>query len=778
MFKILIFILLTSITISNNIFKSTIYDSVGNEISNVSISCGEKKTLSDKNGYFKIECEDEYNSIFLSHAKYNSISTFHKNLSSIILYEKYFKINEYKVYGGLNPSNKFSNINIIKDTMFKINGKNHIEDLIFSIPNLNFSGGTSRAQYFQIRGLGELSQFSGEGAPHFYVGYIVDDIDFSGIGTIGFLDDIKQIEIFKGPQSMAYGPNSMAGIINLISNNPYEYFDLNSEISFYSKNGFRTSSTVSIPISKNLFSNFTYMHNHNDGMIRNRFKNINDSNSKNEDLFRFKLLYNKDESVKMNLTFYLLDLNNKYDVWTPDNNGFITLTDFQGYDNKETNALSINSKFQIDNGSILNIFSYSENNIYYAYDGDWGNDDFWQNNPYNWDSDYWGYEWNFPDYTFRNRVKTTNELRINKIINNNIKGTIGFYLSKTIEDDNRTGYLFAGAADNIKSKFIINNYAIYISYLNQINNNINILYTIRADVNRTKHSLQYEKYNWYTYTNEINNYNGAINDHNLFGGSIQSNFIISSNLNLSLALSRGYKTSGINQTQSSYFLNYENQLRYYDTEYSDNIEIGITYNSEKTLFKTTIFYLYRINPQLRLFYQFDLNNPNSFDYATINTNFGYNYGIESNFKTKINKNVILYGSLGTLNTYVSKFIFQSNIYGDRENAHSPKLNLNMGINLILSDLLEGLSFSFNSSYKSSFYFDDQNTHKSEPYTISNCTINYIYKHIELSIWGKNIFDRKYPIRGYTFALDPTYEVKDWKSYGDLASFGITVKYNF
>ena len=66
-----------------------------------------------------------------------------------------------------------------------------------------------------------------------------------------------------------------------------------------------------------------------------------------------------------------------------------------------------------------------------------------------------------------------------------------------------------------------------------------------------------------------------------------------------------------------------------------------------------------------------------------------------------------------------------NIYGDRENAHSPKLNLNMGINLILSDLLEGLSFSFNSSYKSSFYFDDQNTHKSEPYTISNCTIIYI-----------------------------------------------------
>ena len=73
----------------------------------------------------------------------------------------------------------------------------HFEDAIALIPNLNSSGGTSRARYFQIRGIGELSQFSGEGPPHFYVGYIVDNIDFSGIGMIGQLYDMKQIEIFK-----------------------------------------------------------------------------------------------------------------------------------------------------------------------------------------------------------------------------------------------------------------------------------------------------------------------------------------------------------------------------------------------------------------------------------------------------------------------------------------------------------------------------------------------------------------------------------------------------
>ena len=72
----------------------------------------------------------------------------------------------------------------------KYNHQIHFEDIIYQKTNINYSGGTSRAKYFQIRGIGELSQFPGEGPPHFYVVFIVDDIDFSGIGLIGFLDDI------------------------------------------------------------------------------------------------------------------------------------------------------------------------------------------------------------------------------------------------------------------------------------------------------------------------------------------------------------------------------------------------------------------------------------------------------------------------------------------------------------------------------------------------------------------------------------------------------------
>ena len=61
----------------------------------------------------------------------------------------------------------------------------------------------------------KLDNYTGEGAPNFSVGYLIDGIDFSGIGMAGMLFDVQQIEVFRGPQSSIYGPNAMAGLINI-----------------------------------------------------------------------------------------------------------------------------------------------------------------------------------------------------------------------------------------------------------------------------------------------------------------------------------------------------------------------------------------------------------------------------------------------------------------------------------------------------------------------------------------------------------------------------------
>ncbi|MEJ2273915.1 MAG: Plug domain-containing protein [Woeseiaceae bacterium] len=87
----------------------------------------------------------------------------------------------------------------------------HFEELVYTVPNLNWSGDGHRARYFQIRGVGELEQY--EGAPNPSVGFIVDDIDFSGIGTLATLFDIESIDVLRGPQGSRYGANALGGLI-------------------------------------------------------------------------------------------------------------------------------------------------------------------------------------------------------------------------------------------------------------------------------------------------------------------------------------------------------------------------------------------------------------------------------------------------------------------------------------------------------------------------------------------------------------------------------------
>ncbi len=94
----------------------------------------------------------------------------------------------------------------------------NFEELISLVPNMNFSGDGSRARYFQMRGIGELEQY--EGAPNPSVGFIVDDIDLSGVGGISSMFDIERVEVLRGPQATRFGASALAGLVYVQSTDP------------------------------------------------------------------------------------------------------------------------------------------------------------------------------------------------------------------------------------------------------------------------------------------------------------------------------------------------------------------------------------------------------------------------------------------------------------------------------------------------------------------------------------------------------------------------------
>src|SRR3954469_18579359 len=112
----------------------------------------------------------------------------------------------------------------------KIAGVQHFEDVMGLVPNLNWSAGTSRPRFFQIRGVGELEQW--QGAPNPSVGFLIDGIDFSGVGMPATLADVDRIEVLRGPQGTAYGANALAGLIAVNTHEPRREPDANAGVLF------------------------------------------------------------------------------------------------------------------------------------------------------------------------------------------------------------------------------------------------------------------------------------------------------------------------------------------------------------------------------------------------------------------------------------------------------------------------------------------------------------------------------------------------------------------
>src|SRR5579862_310941 len=111
-----------------------------------------------------------------------------------------------------------ASVTVLDAATLQAAGQQHFEDVIGLVPNLNWAGDTARPRYFQIRGIGELDQY--QGAPNPSVGFLIDDIDFSGLGTAATLFDIDQVEVLRGPQPTRYGANALAGLIYLRSAEP------------------------------------------------------------------------------------------------------------------------------------------------------------------------------------------------------------------------------------------------------------------------------------------------------------------------------------------------------------------------------------------------------------------------------------------------------------------------------------------------------------------------------------------------------------------------------
>ncbi len=633
-------------------------------------------------------------------------------------------------------------------------GTQHFQDVLGLIPNLNWSGSTSRPRYFQIRGIGERSQY--EGAPNPSVGFIIDDMDFTGIGGAATLFDLQQVDVLRGPQGTRYGANALAGLIYVQSQAPSfdSAYTLETTLGEYGTYAAGFSATGALGDSDRAAFRLAAHQFNSDGFRRNDFFNADDTDSLDEMMLRGKINWAVSDDWQADLTLMLVDINNGFDKWNPENS-YTTHSDDLGIDDQRSVGFSVRQTFSSAAGfDLISITSYTDNKIQYFFDGDWGNDNYW--------GEYAPYD--FTSNNDRERTNLSQEFRLvskpeSRLFNATTDWLAGLYLSQ-LDEDNVTDDFYNGDVSRaFNSQFEADTLAVFT----QLDTHINASTVLTTGLRFERRSADYTD----------NNGLDLSPDDDMLGGQISINHELRTGKNIYATLSRGYKAGGFNLSPSL-----SADRRAYDPEFLLNLELGIKalLLDYRLSLNVSAFYSERDDMQVSTSTQDDPTDPLTYTYFTGNAASGKNYGLEADWLYQINRNWNLHGSLGLLNATFSDYVTVDANYNGRKQAHAPDYTFNIGFSYIGDT---GWFARADLHGSDGFYFSDSHEQQANSREILNLKTGYQADSWSVYLWGRNVLDETYAVRGFYFGVEPP-DFADtlYKHLGDPKHFGVTAQFEF
>jgi|TARA_B110001454_G_scaffold85679_1_gene82307 iron complex outermembrane receptor protein len=652
-------------------------------------------------------------------------------------------------YRQSKASDIFSSVTVLDASLIRKKNAQHLEDILFNAPNVNFSSGASRARFYQIRGIGERGQFS---EPlNSSVGVIIDGVDFSGIGNAALLYDVEQVEILLGPQGTRYGSNALAGLINLQSKAPTNEtsYGLQLENANFDSSGL--AGYLSGSISNQLRYRLSAQNLKSDGFNTNQFLSKK-TNQRDEGIVRGKLDWTPSDYVQLGITASTINIDNGYDSFSLDNVRD-TISDQPGIDRQQADILSTKlSLTQFAKFKVEALLGYADSKTEYGYDEDWVFNGF---HPW---------EYSSSDQYFRDRETTSAELRFvssdsGLIFSNTTDWVFGIY-SLQQEVDLKRIYTFLST--DFSSRYDIKRFAVYGEINSDLNNNWGL-------------SLGFRGENFdaaYFDSNAIN----FTPDEILYGGKLALTYRTSTNSLIYASISRGYKTGGFNTDGSL-----DSDLREFNAEELINYEFGFKGSLYNDQLKTqlALFFMDRDDVQIASSVVRSRADGSSefIDYVG-NAAAGSNYGLEASAKFQAANNIMFHGSLGLLKTEYKEFVNSAgDNLGGRQQAHAPNYQYTLGVDIRISSALE---LDVNIQGKDSFYFSDSHSIRSKDYSLVNASLSYIWKEWQLTLWGRNLNDEDYSVRGFFFGNDPrdNYAAKGYTQLGEPMRYGLTLNMDF
>ena len=617
----------------------------------------------------------------------------------------------------------------------------HFEELVGLVPNMNWSGDGHRARYFQIRGVGELEQY--QGAPNPSVGFLIDDIDFSGIGSIATLFDVGRVEVLRGPQGSRYGANALGGLVYVQSTAPSADRDGRVQLMVGADDArslamafggaLNTSESALFRVSAQRFQS--------NGFRDNAFLNRNDTNGRDETALRGRLQFIPAEGTLVDVSLLYSRLDNGYDAFSL-NNGNSMLSDKPGQDSQESLGAAFRLEWPaFDKLTATSITSFADSSIDFSFDADWGNDESWA--PFTYD---------YVSISDRERRTASQEFRLGSE-----QWLIGIYALNLVDEIvtlNRGEYYdpFQNWADSLDDIFGSEYKATNLALFGQFDHKLALATRVSTGFRIERRSSDYSD------TAGLE----AGPSETMWGGEVGISHDFR-NHSAYATLSKGYKAGGFNLGIVP------DGNRDFGSEELWTIEAGIKSMllEHRLLVNSAIFHYRRLDQQVRTSIQLIPGDPASFVFFTDNVGTGEALGIEVDARWYPSGEWELYASLG---------LIDATLENGRGQAHAPPFTLAAGVSY---QNPKGYFVRLDASAKDAFYFDVSHDQKSQSYQLFNVRIGRETETWLAAFWVRNLFDELYAVRGFYFGNEPPdFPDKLYTRSGDPRQLGVTIERRF
>ena len=660
------------------------------------------------------------------------------------------------------------------------------EELVQLVPNMNLSGEGSRARYFQLRGVGEREQY--EGAPNPSVGFIVDDINMSGVAGVSSLFDIQQVDVLRGPQSTRYGSSAIAGLVFMKSADPSPELEARVELTGGTDDTFAAGGALGGPMSETLSGRISVQYYESNGFRDNASLNRDDSNGREELTSRGKLHWTFAQDWELLLSGLYADFDNGYDAWVIDN-GSTVYSDKPGRDSQETAAGSLKITGPL-NGAVelVSITSYATSEILFSFDGDWGSDPFWNPRIY--------------DYSYlnpRERDSLSQEFRLisspdGQLFNDTTDWIVGIYAQR-LEEDNRidsTGVYDDSAAEafcppppdpfacftnrQVASSYTADTLSVFGSLDSSLTARLGLSVGLRYEYWDAEYADSWSDQSSSFPPGGISASNSFGPDEGMLGGHLALSYDWSDRARGYARIARGFKAGGFNPSLAALSGQLGPELISYEPEYLWNYELGLKglWLDGSLSADLIVFYMDRDDAQLSQSAQQIPFDPNSFVFVTSNGK-AQAYGLEGSVQWQFNDSWAVHGSLGLLQTEIDEYAVRPEARG-RDLAHAPPYTLNVGTTWSSPG---GWYARLDINAVGSYYFDVSHDQKSESYELVNLKIGKQWDQWSVYLWGRNIFDENYAARGFYFGNEPPLFAETlYTKFGDPSHYGITLGFHY